>query len=351
MNCTHRFVNLILNYKMSQSSFTIFILILLFIILLSFRYKSGKNEEKNSKQPRKQLGQFTTSTCSLTEDFIVNFTEAKYLANGLQGSVYTFRNDILKTQDFNYLDDKNSIQMFDKEIEILSLLSNSPEVVTMKNACYVRSENKVKYYILMEFCEEEFDSWLSRQPKTISNFYDILIHITTELLDINEHMVYHIDNHRGNLMICNNRLKFIDFGSGAIAKSPKNAYIFHEVRNLQILFYDVSKVFKIRNDDLDTLFSEMKTVGKYTKDYSKPKININDIHKRLIAQKNKYGLSNDSVGGLHSNIPLFVGTTNELFLHYTDNRLATSGKMSLTDYKGDHILTPRKDQKETIELV
>lgn len=303
---------------MSRTSLAIFLLAILFIILLAFKTGGKENSQTEADYAYFKVKTEEIPECKLNEDYIVNFSEAKYIANGQQGFVYKFRNNVLKTQEFDLLNERRNIKMFENEIQILRVFNNSQDIVGLKNACYKKHEDKIQYYILMEYCEEEFEDWLSQQPKTASAFYDLLIHISKILLNINQQNIYHVDNHIGNLMICGNKLKLIDFGSGAITKNNKNNYAFAEIRNLQILFNDIAKNFSIRNNELNDLLAEMRKIGIYKKTAPIPKLTMRDVYERLIIQKNKI-LSNNKNSSMVKNSlfrmepPLFVGASNNIY--------------------------------------
>lgn len=303
---------------MSRSTIGILISSILFLMLLMFHFLEPATPDKPPSDADHSSATQKISSCKGNENFITNFSEAVYLANGMQGSVYKYREDILKVQDFDIDADKSQIRMFEKEVEILDLLKRNPYVVTMKGACYNNMEGKVRYYILLEYCEQDFEPWINTLPKSVEVFYELLIHLTSEMLNINQHKIYHVDNNIGNFMICGNRLKLIDFGLGAVAKSEKNSFAFFEIRNLQILFNDIAKLFSIHSKEFNDLLTEMRNVGKFSAAAPYPKITMASVHERLVVLRNDYVVQKRAEAGGDQNyapsMHIFLGDTNRLLV-------------------------------------
>lgn len=155
-----------------------------------------------------------------------------------------------------------------REILISLMFRNTPNVVSYYKACYIDkklSETKIKrfYYLFMEKCQQDFGDWFfektpQNDPLTLLK---IIGAITNGYKHIHEKDILHLDNHIGNYMICNNKIKIMDFG---IAKKRSTL--------------SKMRVKITENLEFNELYNFFKTLTSYAKVNEK---NINDLLSKL----------------------------------------------------------------------
>ena len=223
----------------------------------------------------------TVSECNTEQILRYQEQAHKFIGNGQQGFVFDLGDSVLKTQIFQNESNGPARKAFIKEIKLLNSLRDNPDIVTIADSCYIQTQNSQKYFIVLKKCEKEFHDYLKEIPKTVPSFLKVLLHITSILSDLNNQLIYHIDNHIGNFMICDGNIKLIDFGSAVKTKEPLNQYSFTEVRNLQITFSEIGRVFGIQGEVFEDLIKDMLKVGRYSKRNQVPGITIAQVFDRL----------------------------------------------------------------------
>jgi hypothetical protein len=157
-----------------------------------------------------------------------------------------------------------------KEILISLMFPDSDNIVNYYKACYIDrkidDQEKRFYYIFMEKCSSDFGDWFfdKVEEKDILMVEKIIRQISEGYAEMHKKNVLHIDNHIGNYMICNNKIKIIDFGIAVFL--PK-------LRPMQKMIQE--------NLEYNELYNFFKTLISYKKIQDKRIIDIIDKLRRV----------------------------------------------------------------------
>lgn len=127
-------------------------------------------------------------------------------AHGAFGQVYKYDNSILK---FIFLDNLDKDKSLEKEITITKLMSDNDIAPKLIKSYIFQNNNCTIGIIQAEFCETSMKDCIRKGQFTVKMIDEIVEHLKTMI----KLGWYYLDTKPDNLMLKNNMVKFIDFGS------------------------------------------------------------------------------------------------------------------------------------------
>lgn len=183
-------------------------------------------EEKKDQAPKEDVPLETIKPCNEILVEIID-GDSKEVGKGAFGRVFTPN---IPGADIVIKEMKVGLQrekLIRSEILISLMFPDSDHIANFYTACYIDREFEKSdlnapisveterfYYLFMEECSGNFDDWyFSKVQEGDVLMVERIIHqIADGYKEMHHKDVLHIDNHIGNYMICDDKIKIIDFG-------------------------------------------------------------------------------------------------------------------------------------------